>query len=57
LADKVNSSKQLQQALHWYSYIGMGLTGSFLKIFIYNNVYAGQVKLQKHELLDIKAPT
>jgi hypothetical protein len=57
LADKVNSSKQLQQALHWYSYMGISQTGSFLKFFIYNNVYAGQVKLQEHDLPDIKAPT
>jgi hypothetical protein len=33
LADNVNSSKQLQQALHWYSYIGMGQIGSLLKNF------------------------
>jgi len=29
LADKVNSSKQLQQALHWYSNMGMVQTSSF----------------------------
>ena len=46
-ADKVNSSKQLQQALHWYSKIGMGWTGSFEKIFTYNNVKPGQVKAKK----------
>jgi len=56
LADSVNSSKQLQQALHWYSYIGMGQTGSFFKIITYNNVYPGQVKLQKHELPGITNP-
>jgi hypothetical protein len=43
LADIINSSKQWQQALHWYSKIGIG--GLLLKIFLYNNAVAGQVKI------------